>query len=75
MRMHLIHLSDIHYKANKAEGLGVVLEELFLDIKNQMTELDKSQCYIVVSGDIVRQVAKAINSLHSMVFWDGLLAN
>lgn len=51
MRIKIVHLSDIHYKNGWIENLGIVLQELLSDLKEQMKE--GGEYYIALSGDVV----------------------
>jgi predicted MPP superfamily phosphohydrolase len=49
----LIHLSDLHFRKNWEEDQDVVLTGFFKDLGKQVESLDKSNVYIVFSGDVV----------------------
>lgn len=52
--VHLIHLSDLHFRLNWEEDQGVVLAAFFKDLKQQLRKLDNGDVYLVFSGDLVK---------------------
>ena len=53
----IIHISDLHLRENWQEEQGVVLRELFSDLKVQIN--DHSNTYVVFTGDILQEGSKA----------------
>jgi len=58
MTTAFIHLSDLHYRSNRAESHGVLLNALFADLEAQLKPLSNAKCYLVFSGDIVQEGAE-----------------
>lgn len=54
MTISLIHVSDFHFKADKFENHGLVLDAWIDDIRKQIALLEPSSIYLVFSGDIVQ---------------------
>lgn len=50
--MKLVHISDIHYQNGWYEQQGVVLSAFFKDLKS---EIEDEECYLVITGDLVRE--------------------
>jgi hypothetical protein len=51
MNKTIIHMSDLHFRQNWDEDQGVVLDGFFKDLSKQLEPLDRSNVYIVFSGD------------------------
>ena len=54
MNYAFIHVADIHYRKDAAEGASSIMKALLVDLKRQIETLPGYQCYIAFAGDIVR---------------------
>jgi len=64
--LHIVHLSDLHFRLNWEEEQGVVLKSFFADLKQQVRLLDNENVFLVFSGDIAQ--AGADVSLYSAFY-------
>lgn len=53
MNKTIIHMSDLHFRQNWDEDQGVVLDGFFKDLNKQLKPIERSNVYIVFSGDFV----------------------
>lgn len=53
MQTTLIHLSDLHFRNDWDEDLSLLLDGFFGDLRNQIKSLEKSNVFVIFSGDFV----------------------
>ena len=53
MKKSIIHLSDLHFRANWDEDQGILLRSFFADLEKQIKKYDPSSLYFAFSGDLV----------------------
>jgi len=53
MKYAIIHMADIHYRHNAAEGASSIIKAFLTDLKNRIIDLSDYQIYIAITGDIV----------------------
>jgi hypothetical protein len=54
MSTALIHFSDFHNVVGKHENHSVVVDELFLDLRRQLTQVNADHVFVAFSGDIAQ---------------------
>lgn len=54
MKVTIFFISDIHLSDDKAENQGLVLDAFLEDFKKQKEQLNPSETYVLIGGDLVK---------------------
>ena len=53
MKTILLYFSDIHFSGGKPENEGVVMKAFCEDVKQQLSNLQYNDVYVLIGGDLV----------------------
>ena len=53
MKYHLIHISDLHFRERWDEDQGILIREFINDLKQQISNYNTNNVYVIFTGDIV----------------------